>query len=97
MVVTNIQGERMCKIWHKEHGLNYSILRPSALYGTRDMITRVLSQLVRARFTSGKMRVQGPKNKLDFSNVLDVASAFAICATDPQTKNEIFNCTQRTR
>jgi len=89
-----LQGERMCKIWHKEHGLDYSILRPSALYGTRDMITRVLSQLVRARFTTGTMRVQGPENKLDFSNVLDVASAFAICATDPKTKNEIFNCTR---
>lgn len=89
-----LQGERMCKIWNKEYGLEYTILRPSALYGTRDMITRVLSQLVRARFMRGTMRVQGPDNKLDFTNVLDVANAFAICATDPKTKNEIFNCTR---
>jgi nucleoside-diphosphate-sugar epimerase len=89
-----LQGERMCKIWNKEHGLNYSILRPSALYGTRDMITRVLSQLVRARFNTGTMRVQGPENKLDFSNVIDVANAFATCAVNPHAKNEIFNCTR---
>ena len=40
------------------------------------------------------MRVQGPENKLDFSNVVDVANAFATCAVEPGAKNEIFNCTR---
>ena len=89
-----LQGEKMCQIWNREKGLEYSILRPSALYGTRDMIVRVISKLAEAAMISGELRVQGPDNKLDFSWVTDVASAFATAATHPACANEIFNCTR---
>ena len=39
--------------------------------------------------TTGKMTVQGPQNKLDFSNVLDVATYFSLAATN-QITNETF-------
>lgn len=87
------QGELMCKIWNKEHGLNYVIMRPSALYGEKDMITRVISQLLKSVLTTGEMTVQGPTNKLDFSNVLDVSTYFAL-ATTTDVVNETFNCTR---
>jgi len=87
------QGEIMCKIWRREKGLNYVILRPSALYGEVDMITRVISQMTKSNLTTGKMTVQGPDNKLDFSHVLDVAEYFAR-ATTHDVVDEIFNCTR---
>lgn len=87
------QGELMCKIWNREHGLDYVIMRPSALYGEKDAIVRVISQLLKNALTTGKMTVQGPDNKLDFSNVLDVAKYFSI-ATTRDIKNETFNCTR---
>ena len=87
------QGEIMCKIWHREHNLNYVIMRPSALYGTRDTITRVISQLLKSVLTTDKMTVQGPDNKLDFSNVLDVADYFSLATTN-EVVNETFNCTR---
>ena len=87
------QGEIMCKIWHRDHDLNYVILRPSALYGTRDTICRVISQLLKSVLTTGKMTVQGPFNKLDFSNVLDVAEYFSLATTN-EVVNETFNCTR---
>jgi nucleoside-diphosphate-sugar epimerase len=37
--------------------------------------------------------VQGPDNKLDFSNVLDVANYFALATTN-EVVNETFNCTR---
>jgi UDP-glucose 4-epimerase len=89
-----LQGERMCQIWRREKELNYTILRPSALYGTRDMIVRVISKMAESSLTNGNIRVQGPDNKLDFSWVTDVADAFAVCATNETTTNEIFNCTR---
>jgi len=89
-----LMGEKMCKIWHREKGLEYAILRPSALYGSRDMITRVISKLSEAALTSGVLRVQGPDNKLDFSYVTDVASAFATAATHKNCANQIYNCTR---
>lgn len=89
-----LQCERMCKIWHKEHQLDYSILRPSALYGERDMVVRVISKLTVNALKNGKMMVQGPENKLDFSWVEDVASAFVQATLHKNASNEIFNCTR---
>jgi len=89
-----LQCEQMCKIWHKEHGIEYSILRPSALYGIRDMVVRVISKMTVNAIKLGIMEVNGPNNKLDFSWVDDVASAFATAATDPACANQIFNCTR---
>ena len=89
-----LQCEQMCKIWYKEHGLEYSILRPSALYGTRDMVVRVISKMAIDALRTGQMRVNGPDNRLDFSWVEDVASAFFYAATDSACANRIFNCTR---
>ena len=88
------QGERMCKIWHREHNLQYVIMRPSALYGTRDMVVRVISQMTVSALKTGTIQVQGPNNKLDFSWVEDVADAFAKATLLPEALNETFNCTR---
>ena len=89
-----LQCERMCKIWNHEHGLEYALLRPSALYGTRDMVVRVISKMTVAALKTGRMIVNGPDNKLDFSYVTDVASAFTTVALDPNCVNSTFNCTR---
>jgi nucleoside-diphosphate-sugar epimerase len=89
-----LQCEQMCKIWHKEHGLEYVILRPSALYGTRDMVVRVISKMAVDALKTGKIHVNGPDNRLDFSWVEDVASAFFQAATHQACENSIFNCTR---
>ena len=89
-----LQCERMCKIWRHEHGLEYSILRPSALYGVRDMVVRVISKMTVDAIKTGQIHVNGPTNRLDFSYVTDVAAAFVQAATHPAAANEIFNCTR---
>ena len=40
-----LQCEQMCKIWNAEHGLEYVILRPSSLYGIRDLTVRIISRM----------------------------------------------------
>lgn len=89
-----LQCEQMCKIWNKEHGLEYAILRPSALYGTRDMVVRVISKMTIDAVKNGTMKVNGPDNRLDFSWVDDVAAAFVAAALEPRCANQIFNCTR---
>lgn len=89
-----LQCERMCKIWHHEHGLEYSILRPSALYGVRDMVVRVISKMTVGAIKNGQIHVNGPTNRLDFSYVTDVSAAFVTAAVHPDAANEIFNCTR---
>lgn len=89
-----LQGESMCKIWHKEHGLEYSILRPSALYGNRDMVVRVISKMTVSAIKHGSMTVKGTDSRLDFTDVTDVASAFVTACLDHSAANEIYNCTR---
>jgi len=89
-----LQGERMVKIWSKDYGLEYTIMRPSALYGTRDMIVRVISKMATDALKNKTITVQGPDNKLDFSYVEDVANYFALAATHDNAKNQVFNCTR---
>jgi len=89
-----LQCEKMCKIYEQNCGLEYSILRPSALYGTRDMVVRVISKLTVGAIKNGTMTVQGPDNKLDFSWVEDVAEAFIEATMHPNAANQIFNCTR---
>ena len=43
---------------------------------------------------TGRITVQGPDNRLDFSHVTDVADAFARATTMPEAANSIFNCTR---
>ena len=89
-----LQCEQMCKVFARDSGMEYTILRPSALYGTRDMIVRVISKMAVSAITKNKIIVNGPDNRLDFSYVSDVASAFTHAAIDPQCANEIYNCTR---
>ena len=89
-----LQTERMCRIWHKEYGLNYTILRPSALYGPRDMVVRVISKMTVAAMTNRVIEVHGADNRLDFSYVTDVAAAFVTATVHQDAENQIFNCTR---
>jgi len=89
-----LQCERMCKIYQHQYGLEYTLLRPSALYGVRDMIVRVISKMTVSALTTGKMYVNGPTNKLDFSNVDDVANAFVTAVLHNNSANQTFNCTR---
>lgn len=89
-----LQGEHMVKLWARDTGMEYVILRPSALYGTRDMIIRIISQMTINCLKNKTIIAQGPDNKLDFSYVEDVAEYFARAATLPNAANQIFNSTR---
>jgi nucleoside-diphosphate-sugar epimerase len=89
-----LQCERMCQIWNKQHGLEFVLLRPSALYGVRDMVVRVISKMTVSALKHGRLTVNGPDNKLDFSYVTDVSAAFATAVTHTACTNQVFNCTR---
>jgi len=86
-----LQSERMVQLWKQDYGLEYTIMRPSAVYGTRDMIIRVISKMVASSIESGKININGD-DTLDFTWVEDVAKYFALAATSDNAANEIFNC-----
>lgn len=87
-------GEQMIKTFNKDYGLEYCILRPSAIYGTRDMIIRVISQMAKSMFEKGEITITGDKSKLDFTYVTEVAEAFVQGALHKGATNMIFNCSR---
>ena len=89
-----LAGEQMIKTFNKDYGLEYCILRPSAIYGTRDMIIRVISQMAKSMFEKGEITITGDKSKLDFTYVTEVAEAFVQGALHKGSTNMIFNCSR---
>tara|TARA_R100000049_G_C1954194_1_gene105414 strand:- start:1161 stop:2171 length:1011 start_codon:yes stop_codon:yes gene_type:complete len=89
-----LKGEKICQKMGHDLGLETVILRPSALYGPRDMIVRVISLMAKNCIEHGKILVRGKDSKLDFSFVEDVADAFVLAALHPAAVGHIFNCTR---
>ncbi len=86
--------ENLCKIYHDIFDMDYVIFRPSAVYGTRDTITRVISKMAVKCFQEGKIQVNGRLTELDFSWVEDVATCMRLGLTNSNARNKIFNCTR---
>jgi UDP-glucose 4-epimerase len=89
-----LRGEELCLRLGRRSGLEIVILRPSALYGPRDMIVRVISVMASSCVHHGRIVVQGRHSRLDFSFVDDVAEAFALAAIHPRAAGRVFNCTR---
>ena len=88
-----LAGENISQGLCKTYGLNYAIIRPSAVYGPTDLNRRV-SQIFVENAIHGKTLkiIGGDKEILDFSYVTDVAEGFLL-TTLSDVNNEIFNIT----
>lgn len=77
--VMKYAGERMVKDYGKRFGMQYNIIRPSAVYGPLDVGDRVIAKFMLNAITDKPMKVNGAFEKLDFSFVDD--TAMGICLT----------------
>ena len=86
-------GEKMVKDYGRRFGMGYNIIRPSAVYGPRDVGDRVIAKFLLNARTGKPLRVNGKEEKLDFSFVDDTASG--ICrVTNLGLPNETYNITR---
>ena len=69
---------------------DYIIIRPSAVYGPRDVTDRVVSLMFKAAMNNEPIRVEGPNNVLDFTYVDDLAQGIVAAATS-DVKNITVN------
>jgi len=89
-----LAGEQMIKTFNKDYGLEYCILRPSAIYGTRDMIIRVISKMAKSAMEKNEITVNGVHSKLDFTYITEVAEAFVLGALSKGATDMVFNCSR---
>jgi len=92
--IMKLCAENLVRNYNRLHGLEYSIVRPSAVYGPYDVVDRVLSKFIVKAKANETMSINGEGLALDFSYVDDVADGMILCATHKNAANETFNITR---
>lgn len=88
-----LAGEILTKGLCKFYDIDFSIVRPSAVYGPTDMNNRVTQIFLDKALKNEIINVQGKDEKLDFTYVKDIANGFYLAAIKLGGKNKTFNIT----
>lgn len=92
---TKLSGEIITKVFGHRFGIEYVIIRPSAVYGPTDVNLRVSQIFVENALKGNTLILEdGGNQKLDFTYVEDVAQGFVLACFKDEAKNEIFNITR---
>jgi nucleoside-diphosphate-sugar epimerase len=89
--IMKYMGEKLVEDYSKH--FDYTIVRPSAVYGPRDVEDRVLSKFVLGALNNDTLKVRGVDEILDFTYVTDTAQGIALASTK-DCKHAIYNITR---
>ena len=89
--IMKYMGEKLVEDYSKH--FDYTIVRPSAVYGPRDVEDRVLSKFVLGALNNETLSVRGADEVLDFTYVTDTAQGIALASTK-DCKHAIYNITR---
>lgn len=92
--IMKLAGENIVKDYHRRTGMEYVILRPSAVYGPLDVEDRVVAKFMLTAMRGGVLRVNGATETLDFTYVDDAADGVVSAATRIMSKNNTYNITK---
>jgi len=88
-----LAGEEVTRGLGRFYGIDWSIIRPSAVYGPTDMNRRVSQIFLEKALRREKINVQGADESLDFTYVKDIAKGFVLASTEESGAGETFNIT----
>lgn len=87
-------GEKMVIAYNQVFGLNYTIIRPSALYGERCISRRVGQIFIENALADKEVTVSGDGDeKLDFTYIGDLISGVIQALKNDEARNNVFNIT----
>ena len=92
--IMKLAGEWLVKDYARRTGMEYVIIRPSAVYGPLDVEDRVVAKFMLTAMRGGTLKVNGANETLDFTYVDDAADGVVAAATMPGAKNHTFNITK---
>ena len=90
--ILKLSGELLVKDYSKY--FDYTIIRPSAVYGPYDCKDRVIAKYFINAFNNEKLYVNGINEHLDFSYISDVAQGITNAALSTNTTNKTYNITR---
>lgn len=85
-------GEKLVEDYSKH--FDYTIVRPSAVYGEWDVEDRVVGKFITQAMRGECLQVNGADEVLDFTYVEDTAKGIALASTSEQARNKIYNITR---
>ena len=87
-------GEKIVIAYQQVFDLDYTIIRPSALYGPRCVSRRVGQIFIENAFSGTKLSVDGGgQDKLDFTYIDDLITGLCLVIQNPSARNQVFNMT----
>jgi nucleoside-diphosphate-sugar epimerase len=92
--IMKYMGEKLVQDYNRRGCFDYSIVRPSAVYGEYDVEDRVVSKFLLAAMRDETLVVHGATESLDFTHVNDVAAGIVLAATKPEANNNMYNITR---
>lgn len=92
--IMKLAGEALVKDYARRTGMEYIIIRPSAVYGPLDVEDRVVAKFMLTAMRGGTLRVNGAGETLDFTYVDDAAAGIVAAATRIMSRNQTYNITK---
>lgn len=87
-------GECILRQTAEHSELNFSVVRPSALYGERCISRRVSQIFLENAFAGRELVFMGDQDeKLDFTYIKDLVQGLILTGFHPKAKGEVFNIT----
>jgi len=92
---TKLSGEALVKGYARRAGIQFVIVRPSAVYGPMDANRRVTQIFIDNAFAGRPLTLHdGGGSRVDFTYVEDAAAGMVLAALHPAAANETFNITR---
>jgi UDP-glucose 4-epimerase len=92
--IMKLAGEWLVKDYSRKHGIEHTILRPSAVYGPLDVEDRVISKFLLTAMRGQVLKVNGSTETLDFTYVDDAADGFVAATLSANAANGTYNITK---
>lgn len=89
-----LAGEQTVKTFCERHNLPYTIIRPSAVYGERDVNNRIVGKFLSQAHRNEELVVKGPDEVLDFTHVSDLAKGIVQATFNPDAQWQTYNMTR---
>ena len=91
--ILKLASEGIVKRYCNEHNVEYTIVRPSAVYGPRDIIDRVVPKFLLQAANNETIYVNGDSS-IDFTHMDDFIKGMVQCVLNDRAADETFNITR---
>ena len=92
--IMKLMGEKLVEDYHRQGAFDYTIIRPSAVYGEWDVEDRVVSKFMTTAMRGETLKVKGADEVLDFTYVEDTAQGIVLAATQDIANSKVYNITR---